>query len=190
MVHPAARPINSQLLNTHEKESLRTSIEVMVLFDIRLTEAPSSSQPGAPATDAAAYASFSPDIAKLVIFESSRMTRRLPMQLRTQTQILREYEPIKQAMLTGGGAVEERQIEPTPTKQQAQQRGIMSTGIFSILSQPVRKKRTLAEAAGADAAGKFTYKFKEGHSKNFKRELTIDFFLGNPADQGEQQSTN
>ena len=26
--------------------------------------------------------------------------------------------------------------------------------------------------------GKFTYKFKEGHSKNFKRELTIDYFLG------------
>ena len=26
--------------------------------------------------------------------------------------------------------------------------------------------------------GKFTYKFKEGHSKNFKGELTIDYFLG------------
>jgi hypothetical protein len=25
--------------------------------------------------------------------------------------------------------------------------------------------------------GKFIYKFKEGHSKNFKRELTFDFFL-------------
>ena len=82
MIHPAARPINSQLLNTHEKESLRTSIEVMVLFDIRLTEAPSSSQPGVPITDSA-YANFTPDIAKLVIFESSRLTRRLPMQLRT-----------------------------------------------------------------------------------------------------------
>ena len=23
----------------------------------------------------------------------------------------------------------------------------------------------------------FSYKFKEGHSKNFKRELAIDFFL-------------
>lgn len=28
-----------------------------------------------------------------------------------------------------------------------------------------------------DGNGKFMYKFKEGHSKNFKRELTFDFFL-------------
>ena len=36
MIHPEVRPINSQLLNNHEKESLRTSIEIMVLFDIKL----------------------------------------------------------------------------------------------------------------------------------------------------------
>ena len=93
-------------------------------------------------------------------------------------------------MLTGDSTTNENQKEPTPIKQPAQQRGLMSTGIFSILSQPIRKKRTLAEATGADAAGKFTYKFKEGHSKNFKRELAIDFFLSNPAGQGEQQRAN
>ena len=31
---------------------------------------------------------------------------------------------------------------------------------------------------GCEAAeGMFSYKFKEGHSKNFKRELPIDFFI-------------
>ena len=55
----------------------------------------------------------------------------------------------------------------------------MSTGLFSILNQQVRKKRTLAEMTSDERLGKFTYKFKEGHSKNFKRELTIDYFLGN-----------
>ena len=39
MIHPEVRPINSQLLNNHEKESLRTSIEIMILFDIKLKQA-------------------------------------------------------------------------------------------------------------------------------------------------------
>ena len=29
----------------------------------------------------------------------------------------------------------------------------------------------------AEKEGKFIYKFKEGHSKNFKRELTADYFV-------------
>lgn len=36
------------------------------------------------------------------------------------------------------------------------------------------KKRKIQEISDK---GKFTYKFKEGHSKNFRRELTFDFFL-------------
>ncbi len=30
---------------------------------------------------------------------------------------------------------------------------------------------------GDNVDGTFSYKFKEGHSKNFKRELAIDFFI-------------
>jgi hypothetical protein len=50
-------------------------------------------------------------------------------------------------------------------------------GIFAgILNQ---KKRKLNEMSGDGCSnlGRFMYKFKEGHSKNFKRELTFDYFL-------------
>ena len=58
-------------------------------------------------------ASFSPEIAKLVIFNQKS---KLHMQQRTQTQIHREYESIKQAMLTGSGIKEEHDVESTPIK--------------------------------------------------------------------------
>lgn len=41
------------------------------------------------------------------------------------------------------------------------------------------KKRKRNEMSGEEkqSGGKFAYKFKEGHSKNFRRELAFDFFL-------------
>ena len=35
----------------------------------------------------------------------------------------------------------------------------------------------MAGGENSTGGGRFMYKFKEGHSKNFKRELTFDFFL-------------
>jgi hypothetical protein len=41
-----------------------------------------------------------------------------------------------------------------------------------------KRKRDEMNGVGLEGdKGKFMYKFKEGHSKNFKRELTFDFFL-------------
>jgi hypothetical protein len=39
------------------------------------------------------------------------------------------------------------------------------------VNQKKRKREEISDS------GKFIYKFKEGHSKNFKRELTFDYFL-------------
>jgi len=41
----------------------------------------------------------------------------------------------------------------------------------NLNNQKKRKREEISET------GKFIYKFKEGHSKNFKRELTFDYFL-------------
>jgi len=47
------------------------------------------------------------------------------------------------------------------------------------MQQEANKKRKIGEISneGTTSTAKFTYKFKEGHSKNFKRELTFDYFL-------------
>ena len=56
-----------------------------------------------------------------------------------------------------------------------------------MLRQPLKKNNAMAakkrnldgngDSMQGEHEGTFCYKFKEGHSKNFKRELTIDFFL-------------
>jgi hypothetical protein len=46
------------------------------------------------------------------------------------------------------------------------------------MQQEANKKRKLGEISnetGGNTA-KFAYKFKEGHSKNFKRELAFEYF--------------
>ena len=65
----------------------------MVLFDIKLSP-PNYDDVSNP------YAHFTPDISKLVIFNPKRKEK---MQQRTQTQILREYEPIRLSMLANVG---------------------------------------------------------------------------------------
>lgn len=35
-----------------------------------------------------------------------------------------------------------------------------------------------AQASCREISGRFRFKFQEGHSKNFKREVTFDWFLG------------
>jgi hypothetical protein len=44
-------------------------------------------------------------------------------------------------------------------------------GIQQAKNQKKRKFDQISQT------GRFTYKYKEGHSKNFKRELTFDYFL-------------
>jgi hypothetical protein len=42
----------------------------------------------------------------------------------------------------------------------------------------MNKKRKRNEISGnGNNIGRFIYKYKEGHSKNFKRELNFDYFL-------------
>lgn len=53
--------------------------------------------------------------------------------------------------------------------------GIMAN--FLQQAQKNQKKRTRDQISGAQQSGRFMYKFKEGHSKNFKRELNFDYFL-------------
>lgn len=44
------------------------------------------------------------------------------------------------------------------------------------LKSNVAKKRTFNEVPGTKVSGRFRFKFQEGHSKNFKREVGFDFF--------------
>ena len=70
--------------------------------------------------------------------------------------------------------------------------GPLGSSLFQLLNQPPKKRggtvpyKSKGDATNkvdgegsrpSDGGGVFSYKFKEGHSKNFKRELNIDFFL-------------
>ena len=56
---------------------------------------------------------------------------------------------------------------------------ITGFGFFADLIKQTSKKRKRVELSGNNGGntGKFIYKFKEGHSKNFKRKLDFDYFL-------------
>jgi hypothetical protein len=47
----------------------------------------------------------------------------------------------------------------------------------NMMSQNEKKRKRHEMSGDYDTSGKFLYKFKEGHSKNFKRTLDFDFFI-------------
>jgi hypothetical protein len=49
--------------------------------------------------------------------------------------------------------------------------------LANLVHNKKRKIDEISNSAATNVGGKFMYKFKEGHSKNFKRELTFDYFL-------------
>ena len=84
----------------------------------------------------------------------------LPMKLKTQQLFEQNQERVKQAMLVG--------LDPKAV-------------LFPKKETTSVKKRSILEITRPDlkTPGKFRFKFHEGHSKNFKRELRFDWFLEN-----------
>lgn len=103
----------------------------------------------------------------------------MPMRAKTQTLIHQNYEVIKQSMLSADSSKPAFAGENGLNSQGGSAKPALG-GLFQLLAQPKKganaKKRNENESLLADP-GMFSYKFKEGHSKNFKRELTIDFFI-------------
>lgn len=148
-------------------------------------------------------AQFTPDISKLVCFgldSAPQMNtngfvknngaqlksaiqggNQLFMRNKTQVLIQQNYESIKQAMLCGKqGASEANSMKEMMSfkgRQQAQTGAQAIRKAYTLF--PTANKRQMPGSPTSDAAaeGKFIYKFKEGHSKNFKRELTADYFV-------------
>lgn len=126
---------------------------------------------------------FEPDISSLVTFKDGRIEY---MRNKTQVLILQNYESIKQRMLTSATGLSGDPLR-AQTLQKNKQQAVMDAKLSGygflagVIQQANQKKRKREEISGADTAvgqtGRFIYKFKEGHSKNFKRELTFDYFL-------------
>ena len=99
--------------------------------------------------------------------------------MRTKTQVLiaQNYEALKQRMLSDreGGDTVMKTEKKEKILQTSTQKTITGIGIFSLLSKQNKKRKEGEVATQANA--KFTYKFKEGHSKNFKRELPFTYFI-------------
>lgn len=98
------------------------------------------------------------------------------MRNKTQVLILQNYEAIKQRMLSSpDGAFS------FSTQKQKQQAVIDSKlsgyGFLAGIMQQHQVNQKKRKREEISDSGKFIYKFKEGHSKNFKRELTFDYFL-------------
>ena len=98
--------------------------------------------------------------------------------MRNKTQILinQNYELIKQRMLTGTkGDFSETQKKPLAATVDTK---INGDGFLAGIAQQQNKKRKRDQISDENKqqGGKFMYKFKEGHSKNFRRELNFDFF--------------
>jgi hypothetical protein len=92
------------------------------------------------------------------------------MRSKTQILILQNYELIKQRMLSGGGG---DLLTQKPDKNKAVMDAKLSGyGFLAGAQNPKKRKREEIEVAG-----RFMYKYKEGHSKNFRRELNFAYFL-------------
>lgn len=151
MVHPNVGDKNTQLFSKFEKVAFQTAIELMVVFGLVLKQA----------DDAAV---FEPDLGALVQFEGGRKEF---MRAKTQILILQNYEQVRQRMLTAG--------DPADGQPSNKNKAVMDAKLsgYGFLAGP-QKKRKREEM---EVAGRFMYKFKEGHSKNFRRELCFDYFL-------------
>lgn len=65
-------------------------------------------------------------------------------------------------------------VETKPRKLSTPRASI--TGVPGIFPAQQKKKRNIDEVINEEP-GYFSYKFKEGHSKNFKKELKLDYFV-------------
>ena len=93
---------------------------------------------------------------------------------------MQNYEGIKQKMLTQtlSELEKEKKAKELANKKELVCQEITGFGFLSSIVKQNQKKRKHDEiSGGANNLGRFLYKYKEGHSKNFKRELTFDFFL-------------
>lgn len=150
LIHPAIRDVSPALFRADEVLALRTAIELMVVFDIELKSAITATH----------EPEFEPNITECVAFQGLKGSK-LTLRPRTQTLILQQFHRVKQEMLNGSST--EKVATPKASL----------VGVPSIF--PVKKKRALADIP-AEEEQYFTYKFKEGHSKNFKKELKLDYF--------------
>lgn len=109
------------------------------------------------------------------------------MRQQTQMLLMQNYEKVKQAMLSGTDTDKAVFIQKFVVKEEVPEEYRNNKPVAS-------KKRTLDQISGnRDSAnteefrkdgisenyipGRFRFKHKEGHSKNFKRELTFEWFL-------------
>lgn len=129
--------------------------------------------------------------------------KRLPMRHKAQRLLMQNYERIKQAMLIG---LDTRRViflqrgapQPPAGAKGAADGTAVKQGLRGFMtelqSRPLtntKKKRTLDEITslqaasgkleagqgGKEVSGRFRFKFQEGHSKNFRREVAFDWFL-------------
>ena len=171
----------------------------MVLFGIKIVTAKAedsgfqgqhyrlpTSQNSTNYNDLSYIPTFVPDISNVVTFGTAKHDSRgrlmsghqkHGMRLKTQLLIMQNYEKVKQAMLVGKDTnraiyVAKFADKATPTSRQ----GPSMMSFMNNLKSNVAKKRTFNEVPGAKVGGRFRFKFQEGHSKNFKREVGFDFF--------------
>eukprot|EP00347_Sterkiella_histriomuscorum_P000515 403375550 len=197
MVHPNIREINTQLFTKHERIAFQQAIEIMIMFDITLKPESQDSL-----LDLSNYnadiAQFEPDLTSLVTFKGGHKQY---MRNKTQILVLQNYESIKQRMLTSsngqlGDYFETLKLKKSAAIEDTKLSGFGFLAGIAAQTQQNQKKRKLDQISGArsnqnnaenaiseqnqqqqqESTGRFTYKFKEGHSKNFKRELNFDYF--------------
>ncbi|CDW81860.1 chromosome transmission fidelity protein 18 homolog [Stylonychia lemnae] len=197
MIHPQIREINTQLFTKHEKQSFSTALEIMVMFDITLTEEQDPNEQTNLTSQNPDIAKFEPNITQLVTFLGGN---KLYMRNKTQVLVMQNYESIKQRMLTSNAKADDyfeyMSMKKTQAIEDTKLQGYGFLAGFAQQSQQNQKKRRLDQISGGSAAppiqqtnalsldekanknvGRFIYKFKEGHSKNFKRELNFDYFI-------------
>ncbi len=88
---------------------------------------------------------------------------------------MQNYESIKQRMLTSGGT--EDFFDALKRKQHKALEDSKLSGFGFLAGMQLSKKRKRDQISNENPLGRFLYKFKEGHSKNFKRELGFDYFI-------------
>jgi len=159
MMHPQIRDINTQLFSEHEKESFKSAIETMIILGVEMNPE--------PANEGKAQASFKPDLGSVMTFGDD--SQRFMIRPTTQILIMNNFHKMATALSQN---LEEGEKRRKAEIAQSRLNNVFApTRIQGILS----KKRSAKDQPGDDTS-RFVYKFKEGHSKNFKRELPFSFF--------------
>jgi hypothetical protein len=92
--------------------------------------------------------------------------------------IKQNYEKVKQAMLAGQDPAKAIYVSKLTDNAGRAQSSSLSNFMTNVQANSTQnKKRNIDELA----KGRFRFKFQEGHSKNFKRELDFEWFLSPPS---------